>query len=116
MKKKKNFIGKGLNKLVYDLDELPIDGSKLPLDQLGPLIHDAENLGVALAKTMMGYGFDYYGTFVKTYALSQMLAYLKVFSGAKGFDAMAMFEILTPKFTKEAQQMLEEILKDINNK
>jgi hypothetical protein len=45
-----------------------------------------------------------------------MLAYLKVFSGAKGFDAMALFEILTPKFTKEAQQMLEEILKDINNK
>jgi hypothetical protein len=116
MKKKKNFIGKGLNKLVYDLDELPIDGTKLPLDQLGPLIHDAEDLGLKLAKTMMGYGFDYYGTFVKTYALSQMLAYLKVFSGAKGFDAMAMFEILTPKFTKEAQQMLEEILKDINNK
>jgi hypothetical protein len=41
-----------------------------------------------------------------------MVAYLKVFAGAKGFDAMAMFDMLTPKFTKEAQQMLEEITKE----
>lgn len=109
MKKKKIKIGNGLNKMVYNRDETPVDGIKLPFDQLAILYHEGEKLGVELAKLMMGYGFDYYGTFVRTFALSQMVAYLKVFAGAKGFDAMAMFDMLTPKFTKEAQQMLEEI-------
>ena len=44
-----------------------------------------------------------------TFALSQMVACLKVFAEDQGFDAMAMFNILMPKFTKEAQEMLEEI-------
>ena len=112
MKQKKMKIGNGLNKLVYDRDENPVDGVKLPLEQLAVLYHEGEKLGVELAKLMMGYGFDYYGTFVRTFALSQMVAYLKVFAGAKGFDAMAMFDMLTPKFTKEAQEMLEEITKE----
>ena len=73
------------------------------------LCHEGETLGVKLAKLMMGYGFDFYGTFVRTYALSQMVACLKVFAKDKGFDAMAMFDILTPQFTKEAQEMLGEI-------
>ena len=38
-----------------------------------------------------------------------MVAYLKVFAAAKDFDAMAMFEAMTPKFTKEGEQMLEVI-------
>ena len=109
MKQKKMKIGNGLNKLVYDRDEDPVDGVKLPFEQLAVLCHEGETLGVELAKQMMGYGFDFYGTFVRTYALSQMAAYLKVFAKDKGFDAMAMFDILTPKFTKEAQEMLEEI-------
>ena len=77
------------------------------------LYKEGENLGVEMAKLMMSYGFDYYGTFVRTFALAQMVAYLKVFAKAKGFDAMAMFDILTPKFTEEAQQMLEEIEKNV---
>ena len=109
MKKKKMKIGNGLNKLVYDRGENPVDGVKLPFQQLVMLYKEGERLGVELARQMMGYGFDYYGTFVRTFALSQMVAYLKVFAKAKGFDAMAMFEALTPKFTKEAEQMLEEI-------
>ena len=109
MKKKKMMIGNGLNKLVYGRGENPADGVKLPFEQLKMLYEEGEKLGVELARQMMGYGFDYYGTFVRTFALSQMVAYLKVFAKAKGFDAMAMFEALTPKFTKEAEQMLEEI-------
>ena len=109
MKKKKMMIGNGLNKLVYGRGESPADGVKLPFEQLKVLYEEGERLGVELARQMMGYGFDYYGTFVRTFALSQMVAYLKVFAKAKGFDAMTMFEALTPKFTKEAEQMLEEI-------
>jgi hypothetical protein len=112
MKQKKTKIGNGLNKMVYDRSENPVDGVKLPFEQLKILCEEGEKLGVALARQMMGYGFDYYGTFVRTFALSQMVAYLKVFAGAKGFDAMAMFDMLTPKFTKEAQEMLEEITKE----
>lgn len=109
MKQKKSKIANGLNKLIYDRDEDPVDGVKLPFEQLAMLCREGEILGVELSKQMMGYGFDFYGTFVRTYALSQMVAYLKVFAKDKGFDAMAMFDILTPKFTKEAQEMLEEI-------
>lgn len=109
MKQKEIKIGKGLNKMVYRSDEIPADGVKLPFEQLKVLYEEGEKLGVELSKQMMGYGFDYHGTFVRTYALSQMVAYQKVFSAAKGFDAMAMLEALTPKFTKEAEQMLEEI-------
>ena len=109
MKKKKMKIGNGLNKLVYDRDEDPVDGVKLPFEQLAVLCREGEILGVELSKQMMGYGFDFYGTFVRTYALSQMVACLKVFAEDKGFDAMAMFNILMPKFIKEAQEILEEI-------
>ena len=109
MKKKKITIAKGLNKMVYNRNEIPVDGVKLPFEQLKVLYEEGEKLGVELARQMMGYGFDYYGTFVRTFALTQMVAYLKVFAAAKGLDAMAMFEALTPKFTKEAEQMLEEI-------
>jgi len=115
MKKKKMKIGNGLNKLVYDRGENPVDGVKLPFQQLVMLYREGEKLGVELSKQMMGYGFDYYGTFVRTFALSQMVAYLKVFAKDKGFDAMAMFDILTPKFTEEAQQMLEEIKAELRN-
>ena len=109
MKQKKIKIANGLNKLIYDRDEDPVDGVKLPFEQLAMLCREGEILGVELSKQMMGYGFDFYGTFVRTYALSQMVACLKVFAKDHGFDAMAMFDILTPKFTKEAEQMLEEI-------
>ncbi len=112
MKQKKIKIGNGLNKLIYDRDETPVDGVKLPFEQLAMLYHEGEKLGVVLAQQMMGYGFDHYGTFIRTFALTQMVAILKVFAKDKGFDAMAMFDILTPKFTKEAQQMLEEIKRD----
>ena len=109
MKQKKMEIGNGLNKLVYDRDEDPVDGVKLPFEQLAVLYHEGEKLGVQLARQMMGYGFDYYGTFVRTFALSQMVACLKVFAEDKGYDAMAMFNILMPKFTEDAKQILEEI-------
>jgi hypothetical protein len=111
MKKKKIKMSNGLNKLVYNHGESPANGVKLPFEQLAMLYNEGESLGVELAKQMMGYGFDYYGIFVKTYALSQMVAYLKVFAKAKGFDAMAMFDILTPTFTEEAEEMLKEITK-----
>ena len=109
MKKEMISVVNGLNKLVYDRDENPVDGVKLPFEQLLMLYKEGENLGVEMAKLMMGYGFDYYGTFVRTFALAQMVAYLKVFAKAKGFDAMAMFETLTPMYTKEAEQMLKQI-------
>ncbi len=109
MKQKKMKIGNGLNKLVYGRDENPVDGVKLPHDQLVKFFDEGEKLGVALSRQMMGYGFDYHGTFVRTFALTQMVAYLKVFAKAKGFDAMAMFEAMTPMFTKDAEQMLREI-------
>ena len=70
-------IANGLNKLIYDRDEDPVDGVKLPFEQLAMLCREGEILGVELSKQMMGYGFDFYGTFVRTYALSQMVAYLK---------------------------------------
>ena len=85
MKQKKIKIANGLNKLVYDRDEDPVDGVKLPFEQLAVLYHEGD------------------------FALSQMVACLKVFAEDQGFDAMAMFNILMPKFTKEAQEMLEEI-------
>ena len=113
MGKKKIKIGNGLNKMVYGHGENPEDGVKLPSEQLKKLYEEGEKLGVALARQMMGYDFNFYGTFVRTVALTQMVAYLKVFAKAKGFDAMAMFDILTPKFTEEAQQMLEEIEKNV---
>ena len=109
MKQKKIKIANGLNKLIYDRDEDPVDGVKLPFEQLAMLCREGEILGVELSKQMMGYGFDFYGTFVRTYALSQMVACLKVFAEDQGFDAMAMFNILMPKFIKEAQEILEEI-------
>ena len=109
MKQKKITIGKGLNKMVYNRNEIPVDGVKLPFEQLKVLCEEGDKLGVELARQMMGYGFDFYGIFVKTFALTQMVAYLKVFAAAKGLDAMVMFEALTPKFTKEAQQMLEQL-------
>ena len=109
MKQKKKMIGNGLNKMVYGHDENPVDGVKLPSEQMKMLYEEGEKLGVALAKQMMGYDFNFYGTFVRTIALTQMVAYLKVFAKAKGFDAMAMFETLTPMYTKEAEQMLKQI-------
>ena len=109
MKQKKITIGKGLNKMVYNRNEIPVDGVKLPFEQLKVLCEEGDKLGLKLARQMMDYGFDFYGIFVKTYALTQMVAYLKVFAAAKGFDAMAMFEAMTPKFTKEGEQMLEVI-------
>ena len=109
MKQKKIKIGSGLNKMVYGRGETPVDGIKLPHEQLKMLYEEGEKLGVALARQMMGYDFNFYGTFVRTIALTQMVAYLKVFAKAKGFDAMAMFEALTPMYTKEAEQMLAEI-------
>lgn len=109
MKQKKMMIGNGLNKLVYGPGENPVDGIKLPQEQLKMLYEEGEKLGVDLARQMMGYDFNFYGTFVRTVALTQMVAYLKVFAKAKGFDAMAMYETLTPIYTKEAEQMLKEI-------
>ncbi len=109
MGKKKIKIGNGLNKMVYGHDENPVDGVKLPAEQMKMLYEEGEKLGVALAKQMIGYDFNFYGTFVRTIALTQMVAYLKVFAKAKGFDAMAMFETLTPMYTKEAEQMLKQI-------
>ena len=109
MGKKKIKIGNGLNKMVYGHDENPVDGVKLPSEQMKMLYEEGEKLGVALAKQMMGYDFNFYGTFVRTVALTQMVAYLKVFAKAKGFDAMAMFDTLTPMYTKEAEQMLKQI-------
>ena len=109
MKQKKITIGKGLNKMVYNRNEIPVDGVKLPFEQLKVLCEEGDKLGLELARQMMDYGFDFYGIFVKTYALTQMVAYLKVFAAAKGLDAMAMFEALTPKFTKEGELMLEVI-------
>ena len=109
MKQKKIKMGNGLNKMVYGHGETPVDGVKLPSEQLKMLYEEGEKLGVALARQMMGYDFNFYGTFVRTIALTQMVAYLKVFAKAKGFDAMAMFETLMPKFTEDAEQMLKEI-------
>ncbi len=109
MKQKKVTIGNGLNKLVYGRGENPVDGVKLSKDELAKLFDEGEKLGVALARQMVGYGFDYHGTFVRTFALTEMVAYLKVFAKAKGFDAMAMFEAMTPRFTKDAEQMLKVI-------
>ena len=66
MKQKKIKIGKGLNKLVYDRNEIPEDGVKLPFEQLAIMYDQGEKLGVELAKQMMDYGFDFSGTFVRT--------------------------------------------------
>ena len=53
MKQKKIKIANGLNKLVYDRDEDPVDGVKLPFEQLAVLCHEGEKLGVKLARQMM---------------------------------------------------------------
>ena len=43
MKKEKISIVNGLNKLVYDRDENPVDGVKLPFEQLLMLYKEGEN-------------------------------------------------------------------------
>ncbi len=112
MKKKKKTnvsINKGLNKMVYRSNEAPKDGLKLPIRDLATLVDEGEKLAVTLAEQMVNYGFDYYGSFIRTYALAQTMAYLKVFAADKGFDIKPMYERLMPSFTKEAEQMLKEI-------
>ena len=112
MKKKKTTtvnVNKGLNKMVYRGNEVPEGGVKLPIRNLATLVDEGEKLAVMMAEQMVNYGFDYYGSFIRTYALTQMMAYLKVFAADKGFDIMPMYETMMPSFTKEAEQMLEEI-------
>ena len=112
MKKKKTTtvsVNKGLNKMVYRGNEAPEGGVKLPIRNLATLVDEGEKLAVMMAEQMVNYGFDYYGSFIRTYALTQMMAYLKVFAADKGFDIKPMYETLMPSFTKEAEQMLEEI-------
>ena len=102
-------VNKGLNKMVYQGNEVPEGGVKLPIQSLATLVDEGEKLGVVLAEQMVNYGNSYHGSFIRTYALTQMVAYLKVFAADSGFDIMPMFETLMPSFTKEAQQMLEDI-------
>ena len=102
-------VNKGLNKMVYQGNEVPEGGVKLPIQSLATLVDEGEKLAVMLAEQMVSYGNSYYGSFIRTYALTQMVAYLKVFAADSGFDIMPMFETLMPSFTKEAQQVLEEI-------
>ena len=101
MGKKKIKIGNGLNKMVYGHDENPVDGIKLPSEKLKMLYEEGEKLGVALAKQMMGYDFNFYGTFVRTIALTKMVTYMKLFAKAIGFEAMAIVETLTSMYNKE---------------
>jgi hypothetical protein len=102
-------VNKGLNKMVYQGNEVPEGGVKLPIQSLATLVDEGEKLAVMLTEQMVSYGNSYHGSFIRTYALTQMVAYLKVFAADSGFDIMPMFETLMPSFTKEAQQMLEEI-------
>ena len=112
MKKNKKTMkceNKGLNKMVYQGDEMPEGGVKVPIQNLKVLVDEGEKLAVMLAEQMVNYGYSYYGSFIKTYALTQMVAYMKVFAADRGFDIMAMFEAMMPSFTREAQLMLEDI-------
>lgn len=112
MKKKKTTnvsVNKGLNKMVYQGNEVPEGGVKLPIQILATLVDEGEKLAVMLTEQMVNYGNSYHGSFIRTYALTQMVAYLKVFAADSGFDIEPMFKTLMPGFTKEAQQMLEEI-------
>ena len=61
MKQKKIKIANGLNKLVYDRDENPVDGVKLPFEQLAVLYHEGEKLGVQLARDMSSHGDRHLG-------------------------------------------------------
>ena len=119
MKKKKTTtvsVNKGLNKMVYRGNEAPEGGVKLPIRNLATLVDEGEKLAVMMAEQMVNYGFDYYGSFIRTYALTQMMAYLKVFAADKGFDIKPMYETLMPSFTKEAEQMLEDIKAEMRQK
>lgn len=119
MKKKKTTtvsVNKGLNKMVYRGNEVPESGVKLPIRNLATLVDEGEKLAVMMAEQMVNYGFDYYGSFIRTYALTQMMAYLKVFAADKGFDIKPMYETLMPSFTKEAEQMLEDIKAEMRQK
>ena len=110
MKKTTNVsVNKGLNKMVYQGNEVPEGGVKLPIQILATLVDEGEKLAVMLTEQMVNYGNSYHGSFIRTYALTQMVAYLKVFAADSGFDIEPMFKTLMPGFTKEAQQMLEEI-------
>ena len=102
-------VNKGLNKMVYQGNEVPEGGVKLPIQILATLVDEGEKLAVMLTEQMVNYGNSYHGSFIRTYALTQMVAYLKVFAADSGFDIEPMFKTLMPGFTKEAQQMLEEI-------
>ena len=102
-------VNKGLNKMVYQGNEVPEGGVKLPIQNLATLVDEGEKLAVMLTEQMVNYGNSYHGSFIRTYALTQMVAYLKVFAADSGFDIEPMFKTLMPGFTKEAQQMLEEI-------
>lgn len=108
-KKTNESVNKCLNKMVYRGYEVPEGGVKLPIQSLAGLVEESEKLGVLLAKQMVGYDFSYFGSFIRTYALTQQVAYLKVFAADGGFDIMPLFENLMPSFTKEAERMLEDI-------
>ena len=108
-KKTMENVNKGLNKMVYQGNEVPEGGVKLPVQSLATLVDEGEKLATMMAEQMVNYGNNYYGSFIRTYALTQLVAYLKVFAADSGFDIMPMYETLMHSFTKEAEQMLESI-------
>ena len=112
IKKQKKVKNNGLNPMVYRKgDAFPQNGEKVPIDDLEFLVGEGEKLTSKLVGLLAPYGYNYYGTFVQTFALARSLAILIEISKVKGLDAKAMHDVAMPMFLAEAKEMVDEIMR-----
>ena len=113
IKKQKKVRNNGLNPMVIRKGAIiPPGAEKLPIEDLSFLVGEGQKLTVELVKLLSPHGYNYYGTFVQTFALSQAFACLIEVAKAKGLDAKAMHDMVMPMFLAEAKEMVENIVRE----
>ena len=117
IKKQKKVRNNGLNPmLIGEGDIIPPGAEKLSIEDLSFLVGEGQKLTAKLVKLLSQFAFDYYDTFIQTYALSQIIAYLFEVAKAKGLDAKAMQDMVMPIFQADAKEMVDGILKEMGRK
>ena len=117
IKKQKKVRNNGLNPMVLRKGAIiPPGAEKLPIEDLSFLVGEGQKLTAKLVELLSSFAFDYYGTFIQTYALSQTIAYLFEVAKAKGLDAKAMQDMVMPIFQADAKEMVDGILKEMGRK
>ena len=117
IKKQKKVRNNGLNPmLIGEGDIIPPGAEKLPIEDLSFLVGEGQKLTVELVKLLSPHGYNYYGTFVQTFALSQAFACLIEVAKAKGLDAKAVQDMVMPIFQADAKEMVDGILKEMGRK